>query len=109
MNPFDNDTVAMILTAEIDASMYFKINDDFVITGHADEVKTNFTKIESFFKTKLTEDKMNGRVDVVHAFMIAYANKALDDGFKLPTPESITQFVKQPRIRMFDKYLFIDA
>jgi len=52
---------------------------------------------------------MNGRIDVVHAFMIAYVNKVLDSGFKLPTPSNITDFVKQPRIRMFEKYLFIDA
>ena len=52
---------------------------------------------------------MNGRVDVVHAFMIAFVNKALDDGFQLPTPSNITQFVTKPRIRMFDRYLFIDA
>lgn len=52
---------------------------------------------------------MNGRVGVVHAFMIAFVNKALDDGFQLPMPQDNARIVKQPRIRMFDKYLFIDA
>ena len=89
--------------------MQFKINDDFMVTGSADDVKSTFTKIESYFKTKLTEAKMNGRVGVVHAFMIAAVNKALDDGFKLPAPKSMTQFVTKPSIKMFDRYLFIDA
>ena len=52
-----------------------------MVTGHAEDVKSKFVKIESYFKTSLTEAKMNGRVDVVHAFMIAFVNKALDDGF----------------------------
>jgi len=41
--------------------------------------------------------------------MIAFVNKALDDGFQLPMPKNEARIVKQPRIRMFDKYLFIDA
>ena len=80
-----------------------------MVTGSADDVKSNFVKIESYFKTKLTEAKMNGRVGIVHSFMIAAVNKALDDGFKLPAPRSMTQFVTKPSIKMFDRYLFIDS
>jgi len=53
---------------------------------------------------------MNGRIGVVHAFMIAFVNKALDDGFKIPVPTGLTgHLFTHPRIRMFEKYLFIDA
>lgn len=53
---------------------------------------------------------MNGRVGVVHAFMIAAVNKALDDGFQVADKAKLPDLlIKQPRIRMFEKYLFIDA
>lgn len=89
--------------------MKFEINDDFLVTGSAEDVQTTFVKIDSYFKTSLTETKMNGRLNVVHAFIIAGINKVLDTGIKIPTPSNIDMFIKQPRIRMFDKYLFIDA
>lgn len=38
MNPYDNDTVAMILTTQISADMKFRINDDFIVTGQAEDV-----------------------------------------------------------------------
>lgn len=66
--------------------MYFEINDEFKITGQADNVESNFTSVESYFKTKLTPKKINGKAAFVHAFMVAIVNKALDNGIKLPTP-----------------------
>ena len=109
MNPFDNETVAMVLTTQISADMQFAIDDDFKVTGHAEDVQSTFVKIDSYFKTSLTEAKMNGRVGVVHAFMIAAVNKALEDGVQIYNNTIENLSIKTPRIRMFEKYLFIDA
>jgi hypothetical protein len=89
--------------------MQFAIDDDFKVTGHAEDVQSTFVKIDSYFKTSLTEAKMNGRVGVVHAFMIAAVNKALDDGVQIYNNTIENLSIKTPRIRMFEKYLFIDA
>ena len=52
---------------------------------------------------------MNGRISWIRPIAVGALNSRLDKGFSLPIPQNITQYLKNPRVRTFDKFLFVDA
>ena len=65
--------------------------------------------MKSYFKTGATLKNLNDRLKLVELIAVGYINSLFVDGMHLPVPQIVTQFLKDPRARHFDSYLFLDA
>ena len=109
MNPFDKTVDAMVLTCQFTASMIFEIDNNFTLSGRAEDVQIEFVNIDAYFKTAINAHKLNGRLGVLQPIILAYINSVMNKGIQIPIPQNIMDYIKQPRIRTFENYLFIDA
>ena len=86
MNPFDKTVDAMVLTCQLTASMFFEIDDNFKMSGKAEDVQIEFVNIDAFFKTLVTKEKLNSRLSVLQPIILGYVNSILDKGIEIPIP-----------------------
>lgn len=86
MNPFNDEIDAMIMQSEFKAFMKFSIDENFKLFSHADDITVDFTKIDAYFKTKVTKEQMNGRISWLRPIAVGGLNTRLDKGFSLPIP-----------------------
>jgi len=90
--------------------MKFRIGqDDFKLYAEAEDVEANIIEIDSYFKTKIDAQKMNDRINFIKPFAIGFINSILDKGVKVPIPSNFTQYIRDPKVQTFNRYLFIDA
>jgi hypothetical protein len=89
--------------------MSYTIDSDFKLFSEAKEIEAEFTKIEAYFKTSTTKKNLNGRLQFIRPFAIGYLNSILNEGLEIPMPSTYKDLVKDPRVRHFEHYLFIDA
>lgn len=89
--------------------MIFEIDNNFTLSGRAEDVQIEFVNIDAYFKTAINAHKLNGRLGVLQPIILAYINSVMNKGIQIPIPQNIMDYIKQPRIRTFENYLFIDA
>ena len=86
MNPFDKTVDAMVLTCQFTASMIFEIDNNFSLSGRAEDVQIEFVNIDAYFKTAINAKKLNGRLGVLQPIILAYINSLLVKGIDIPIP-----------------------
>jgi hypothetical protein len=109
MNPFDETVDAMVLQMQLKAFISYTIDENFKLYSEAKEIEAEFTKIDAYFKTRTTEKNLNDRLQFIRPFAIGYLNSILDEGIEIPIPEDYKEYIKDPRVRHFEHFLFIDA
>ena len=94
---------------QLKAYISYTIDNDFKLLTQAKEIEAEFTRIDAYFKTRTTKTNLNDRLQFIRPFAIGYLNSILDAGIVIPLPQNMTEYIKDPRIRHFNHYLFIDA
>merc|ERR1711907_491942 len=62
-----------------------------------------------YFNTKLTEKQLNRRMMAMETMMTNYVNKVFEEGVKLPISDEFTHCIEDPRIRVNNGYILVDA
>jgi len=65
--------------------------------------------MKSYFRTGATLNRLNDKLKLVAPIAVGYVNNLFVNGIDLPVPQNVTAFLKDPRARHFDGYLFLDA
>mmetsp|Transcript_6694 Transcript_6694/g.10754 ORF Transcript_6694/g.10754 Transcript_6694/m.10754 type:complete len:152 (+) Transcript_6694:917-1372(+) len=60
-NPFDEDIDAAVLECQVEATIEFDIDKEFMLTSKADKIKIEFKDFNPFFKTEMNLHKLNER------------------------------------------------
>lgn len=88
MNPFDNTIDAIVFSCHLKANLNFRVGDDLSLYMHADDLDANIVEMYSYFKTKASKDKINGKMNIIKTFVIGYLNLVFEKGFKIPIPNN---------------------
>ena len=88
MNPFDNTMDAIVFSCHLKANLNFRVGDDLSLYMHADDLDANIVEMSSYFKTKASKDKINGKMNIIKTFVIGYLNLVFEKGFKIPIPNN---------------------
>jgi len=109
MNPFNDQVEAMVLQCQFTAYLDFRIGADFRLFIEADNIDAKFVDIKPYFKSSVNIDKLNRRVHLISSMAVGYLNAMLDEGLVLPVSQTYTKCIKDPRVRTYDQFVYIDA
>ncbi len=88
MNPFENTVDAIVFSCHLKANLNFRVGDDISLYMHTEDLEANIVKISSYFKTKITKEKINDKMNIIKTFVIGYLNLVFEKGFKIPIPNN---------------------
>ena len=108
-NPYDESVDAAVFSCFFNASLNFRIDKKFKIFMQADDLDMTILELNKNFKTSANMGNLNDRLHLIEPLIISYLNFELDKGFQIPMPTDIVKCLKEPRVREYDGYLFIDA
>ena len=98
MNPFDNTMDAIVFSCHLKANLNFRVGDDLTLYMHADDLEANIVDMSSFFKTSVSKDKINDKMNLIKSFVIGFLNWVFEKGFKIPVPNNYSNCVKDPKV-----------
>lgn len=69
------------------------MNEEFKLFCEAEDVDVSFVGMKSYFKTGATLKNLNDRLKLVAPIAVGYVNNLFVDGYVLPIPQNVTQFL----------------